>query len=453
MDRLMDWKGKVLRRRYRLDERIAVGRTVEVFRAFDLLEEQEVAIKLPLPHLVSDRDFCDAFRSAAHRATRLHHPALVEVIDYGLEEGRPFVVMEVVEEKTLHELLDARRKMKPVGALYFTIEVGKLLTYLHEQGLIHGSLDERHVFIFPGRQARVSDPGFPTVLGGGASPHPLSQDPRRDIQSLGYLLYRSLTGRSKTEALEDIRNGKLKWDSEIPTRLQRLVQDCLDSAGGGGFPSAERMLREAVSTLREEQPMVPVPQITTVEEPEEAPEAAHPAPIHIPIPHLKRWQIWAGAAFLAVAVIFLAAWILSSVITESKVEVPNLVNVSVEEAVKTAYERDLGLLVVGQEYDADIKAAYVISQDPQVGVMVKKKTVIKVLESLGPLTVPNLIGLSLDDARVVLESRGFSVGEVVYREVPGYSDNRVVETDPPYGSKLSSGDSVDLVVSKGPSGP
>jgi hypothetical protein len=453
MDRLMDWKGKVLRRRYRLDERIAVGRTVEVFRAFDLLEEREVAVKLPLPHLLSDRDFCDAFRSAAHRATRLHHPSLVEVFDYGLEEGRPFVVVEVIEQKNMQELLDSGRKMKPNGALYFTLEIAKLLVYLHGQGVVHGSLDERHVFIFPGRRAKTSDAGFPVLLGGGASPYPLSQETRRDIQDLGYLLYRSLTGRSKEEASEDIKNGKLKWDAQVPNRLQKLVQDCLDSSAGGGFPSAELLLRETVSTLREEQPMVAIPQEDSLEATAGEMKTEGAAPFRIPIPHLERWQIWTGVALLAVAVIFLSIWILSSVITESKVEVPNLVNVSIEEATKVAGERDLGLLVVAKEYDADIRADYVISQDPEVGVMVKKKTVIKVLESLGPLTVPNLIGLTLDDARVVLESRGFKVGEVVYREAAGYSENRVVETDPPYGSKLSSGDSVDLVVSKGASGP
>jgi len=449
MDRLMDWKGKVLRRRYRLDERIAVGRTVEVFRAFDLLEEKEVAIKLPLPHLLSDRDFCDAFRAAAHRATRLNHPSLVQVFDYGIEEGRPFVAMEVVEEKTLHELLDSGKKMKPIGTLYFALEMGKLLVYLQEQGVVHGSLDERHVFIFRGRRVKVSDAGFPLLLGGGASPHPLSQDARRDIQDLGYLLYRSLTGKSKAEAADDIRSGKLKWDAQVPARTQRLVQDCLNSQGSGGFPSAEQMLRETISTLREEQPMVTISETTPAEALPGTMDTEQAVPIHLPMPHLKRWQIWAGVAFLIVIGIFLGIWILSSVITESKVEVPNLVNMSTEEAIKVAGERDLGLLVVGQEYDVDIRANYVISQDPEVGVMVNKKTVIRVLESLGPLTVPNLIGLSLNDAQVVLDSRGFKVGEIVYREVSGYSDNRVVETDPPYGSKLSSGDSVDLVVSGG----
>lgn len=453
MDRLMDWKGKVLRRRYRLDERIAVGRTVEVFRALDLLEGVEVAVKLPLPHLLSDGEFCDAFRSAAHRATRLRHPALVEVLDYGLEEGRPFVAMEMVEEKPLHELLDAGRKMKPVGALYFALEMAKLLVYLHEQGIVHGSLDERHVFIFPRRRAKASDAGFPTLLGGGASPHPLSRDARRDIRDLGYLLYRSLTGRSKSEASQDIKEGKLRWGEQVPVRMRNLVQDCLDSSGGGGFPSSQELLRETITTLREEQPMVAIPELAPPAAPGGVPQAEMAAPARIPIPHLKRWQIWAGAGFLVVAAIFLAVWILSSVITESKVEVPNLVNMSSEEATKLAGERDLGLLVVGREYDADVRATYVISQDPEVGVMVKKKTVIKVLESLGPLTVPNLIGLSLEDAHVVLESRGFKVGEVVYREVPGYSDNRVVETGPPYGSKLSSGDSVNMVISKGPSSP
>lgn len=448
----MDWKGKILRRRYRLDERLSVGRTVEVFRAMDLLEEEEVAVKLPLPHLLSDRDFCDSFRSAAHRATRLHHPGLVQVLDYGIEEGRPFAVMEIVEEKTLYELLEAGRNMKSVGALYFTIEIGKTLSYLHGQGIAHGSLDERHVFIFPGRKAKVTDAGFPMVMGGTASPHPLSHDPRRDLQDLGYLLYRSLSGRSKAEAVEDIKGGDLKWGPEISPRLQRLVQSCLDSVGGGGFPSAEHMLKEAVSTLREELPMATVPRIGAVEEEAAEVEAKPSAPTLIPIPRLKRWQIWAGASFLGLAIILLTLWIISSVITGSKVEVPNLVNVNVEEAAKIAEERDLGLLVIDREYDAEIKADYIISQNPQTGVMVNKKTVIRVLISQGPLTVPNLIGLTLEDAKSVLESRGFKVGEVVYRDVPGYRDNLVVETDPPYGSKLSSGDAVNLVVNESSSG-
>jgi hypothetical protein len=452
MERLMDWKGKVLRRRYRLDERVAVGRTVEVFRAFDLLEEEEVVVKLPLPHLVSDHEFCDSFRAAAHRATRLNHPGIVEVLDYGIEEGRPFVVQEIIEQKNLSELFDSGRKMKPVGALFFTVEMAKILMYLQEQGMVHGSLDERHVYIFPGRKAKVTDPGFPTVMGGGASPYPISQDPKRDIQDLGYLLYRSLTGKGKAEANEDIKNGKLRFDPEVPPRLQNLVQLCLESAGGGGFRDAEKLFREAVSTLREEQPMTSVPSATVEEKPQEEPEAIHTPIISIPVPHLKKWQVWAGATFLGIALVLLLFWILSSVIAERKVEVPNLANMSTEEAAKIADERDLGLLVVGQEYDADIKANYVISQDPQSGVMVRKKTVIKVLESLGPLTVPNLIGLGLDDAKRVLEDRGFRVGEVVYRDVPGYSDNRVVETDPPYGSKLSSGESVNLVVSRSSSG-
>lgn len=444
MERSMDWKGRVLRKRYRLDERIAVGRTVEVFRAYDLLDQKEVVVKLPLPHLLSDREFCDQFRSASHRATRLRHPGLVQVLDYGLEEDRPFVVMEMVQARSLQDMLESGKRMKPLGALYFLAEVARTLVYLEEQGVVHGSLDERHVYIFPGRKAKLADPGFPVVMGGGEVPFPLFPDSRRDIRDLGYLAYRSISSRSKSEALEDASKGKLRWASDVPPRLQRLIELCMGDTRGGGFSSAREVLREAVTALREELPMTPVP--TEVVE-EDEPEAA-PVSRPITLPHLKRWQVWLGAALLLVAAVFLFFWVLSAVIGGSKVEVPNLVNMSVEEAVKRAAERDLGVLVVGKEYDAQVKANYVISQEPAGGVMVKRKTVIRVLESLGPLTVPNLVGLTLEDARMVLESRGFKVGEVMYREVEGMSENRVLETDPPYGSKLSGGSPVNLVVCK-----
>ncbi len=446
MDKYMDWRGKVLRRRYRLDERVALGRTVEVFLGYDLVEEKEVVVKLPLPHLVSDREYCDQFRAAAHRATRLRHPGIVEVLDYGVEEGRPFVVQEKVEAKTLHDMLEAGKKMKPLGALYFAVEMTRILSYLEKQGLSHGSLDERHIFIYPGRRAKVSDPGFPVVMGGTENPFPVFFNIRRDIRDLGYLIYRSMAGRDKSEVLKDIRNGRLRWDREVPPRLERFVKLCLDTGEGRGFASAREAFQEALSSLREEIPMVAVPGDEQGEKEEMLEEV--PATVALPLPRLRRWQIWVGSVLLGVGLIMIVFWILSGFIGGSKVEVPNLVNVSVEEAQKIAAERDLGVLVVGRDYDAEVKANYIISQDPKGGEMVKRKTVIKVLESLGPLTVPNLVGLTLEDARSVLESRGFRVGEIVYKEVAGYSENRVVETDPPYGSKLSTGDSVRLVVNR-----
>ncbi|OFW56923.1 MAG: hypothetical protein A2Y75_07125 [Candidatus Solincola sediminis] len=444
MNTSADWKGNLLKRRYRLDERIAVGRTVEVFRGYDLLEKREVAIKQPLPFLMSDRDFCDSFRSAAHRAVRLANPGLVEVLDYGIEEERPFVVMELIKEKNLHEMLESGRKMKATGAMYFAIELGKVLVYLHAQGMAHGSLDEKHVFILPARKAKVSDAGFPSVLGGAGSPYPHTADPRRDIQDIGYILYRALNGRDKAEAAEDVKKGKLKWNAEVPERLKRLVQQCLESSGHGGFVSSEQMVWEAVSTLREEQPMITVPKITEVEE-----EPVEAKPIsRLALPKLKRWQAVGGAALLAVGAVLLVIWILSSIIAPSKVQVPNFINMNKEEARGLASQSDLGIQVVGQQYDANVKANYIISQSPEGGVMVRRKTIIKVLESLGPLTVPNLVGLSLEDASMVLESRGFRVGEITYREYADFTENRVVETDPPYGSKLSGGDFVNLIISK-----
>jgi eukaryotic-like serine/threonine-protein kinase len=443
----MSWREKILKKRYRLDDRIAVGRTVEVFRGYDLIENRDVAIKQPLPHLLSDRDFCDSFRAASVRAVRLRNPGLVEVLDYGLEEERPFVVMELVKEKSLNEILTNGRKMKSLGGMYFAINVGRTLAYLHEQGVTHGSLDERHIFILPGRAAKLSDPGFPTVLGGASTPYPFSQDPRRDIQDFGYLLYRSLTGKDKDEAAEDVKKGKLQLDPEMPERERRFVQLCLESSGSGGFASAEQMVWQAVTILREEQPMVDVSAAASVEEEvEEEAEAPHP----FTLPQLKRWQIVTGTWVLVVAAVFFLVWILSTIIAPSKVQVPNLVNMSVEEARKVADANDLGLLVVDKTYDADVKTNYIISQSPPGGEMVKKKTLIQVLESLGPLTVPNLVGLSLDDARTVLDSRGFKVGEISYREVSDFTPNHVLETDPPYGAKLSSGAAVNLVVSKSP---
>jgi serine/threonine-protein kinase len=441
----MNLQGRVIKRRYRLEERIGIGRTVEVFRARDLLEEREVAVKLPHPHLLADEEFRDSFRSAAHRAVRLHHPGLVETYDYGLDDDRPFVVTELVRERTLGEMLALKKRMRPLGAVYFAVEMGKILTYLHSQGVTHGSLDENHVFIYPGRKAKVSDPGFPTVLGGGKRPYPFTQHPSRDLRDLGYLLYRCVTGKGTEEAVKDIEEGDLEWPSDVPVRFRRLVVLCLQSSEKGGFPSSREMLREAVSTLREEQPMVPV-----AVEAEEAGRPEEPEKKAFPFPRLKRWQVWAGASLLALAAFVLVVWLVSVLIGGDKVEVPNLVDLNVEEAARLASDLDLGIMVVGSAHDSEVRADCIISQEPKAGLMVRRKTVIKVVKSLGPLTVPNLVGINVDDARRVLEGRGFRVGEIIYRETTDWREGVVMETDPPYGTSLSEGEAVNLVVSVHP---
>lgn len=434
----------VLKRRYELLRKIASGRTTEVYLARDRIEEAEIVVKILHPHLASDPDFNAAFRSSARRALRLEHPSLVKVLDYGIEDDKVYVVEELVREKTLRELLAEGRVMKPQGALYFALEVGRILEYLHSEGITHGSLDEGHVFIFPRRRAKLSDPGFPTTQSGWARPYPPLMEPHRDLQDLGYLIYRSVTGRGEEEASRDIKDGFLIWGEGVPQRLRKLVETCLESDGRHGFADVSELLRETVSSLREEQPMVAVPPVpeTPREEPAEGEVGKKEKP--------ARWRLWAALASVLVATVLLLFWILSMVIGHSKVMVPNLVQMDLYEAQKVAADADLGVLVVGRAHYADVRAGCVASQDPKPGVMVKKKTVIKVLESLGPLVVPNLSGLDLDAAKLLLEQRGFRVGKVTYQETSEYKENVVIESDPPYGEKLSEGASVDLVVSKRP---
>ncbi len=435
----------VLKRRYELVERLASGRTTEVYLAWDRIENKELAVKVLYPQLASDPDFNAAFRSSARRALRLEHPGLVKVLDYGVEDERVYVVEELVKEKTLRELLAEGRVMKPQGALYFALEVGRVLEYLHSEGLTHGSLDEGHVFIFPRRRAKLSDPGFPTTLSGWARPYPPLAEPHRDIQDLGYLIYRSVTGRGEEEAARDIREGFLIWEEGVPQRLRRLVETCLESDGRRGFTDISDLLRETVSSLKEENPMVPVPPLTLDTEggAEEA-EAGKKE-------KRGRWRMWYALASAAMAAVLLVFWIISMVMGHSKVMVPNLIQMDLYDAQRVAADADLGILVVGRAHYADVRAGCVASQDPKPGVMVKRKTVIKVLESLGPLVVPNLSGLELDAAKLVLEQRGFRVGKIIYQETREYKENVVIESDPPYGEKLSEGAAVDLVVSKRPS--
>jgi eukaryotic-like serine/threonine-protein kinase len=152
-------KGFVLARRYRLDEVIASGGMAEVWQAQDLVLQRAVAVKLLHPHLAGDQLVTERFRREAIAAARLSHPNIVPTFDAGTDDGLTFIVMGLVNGKSLAEVL-SQRKMTVAEAAMVGRQVADALDHAHNKALIHRDVKPPNVLLMENHRVMVTDFGI-----------------------------------------------------------------------------------------------------------------------------------------------------------------------------------------------------------------------------------------------------------------------------------------------------
>jgi class 3 adenylate cyclase/tetratricopeptide (TPR) repeat protein len=203
---------------YRLGQRLGAGGMGAVYRAFDETLQRPVAIKRLLPTLV-DQSRALRFRREARMAARLNHPAIVHIYEIVETPEGDWIVMELVEGKTLDRLLREGR-IDLVRAVRYAREVAEGLSEAHAQGIVHRDLKAANVMVTPAGRVKILDFGLAkayqgdvdqeistpgTVVGTCHAMSPeqaqgLTVDHRSDLFSLGSLLYEMLTGLSPFHA-------------------------------------------------------------------------------------------------------------------------------------------------------------------------------------------------------------------------------------------------------------
>jgi len=204
--------------RYQIRELLGRGGMSEVYRGFDAQLKRPVAIKRLRSDLAMNPVFRARFRREAQAAGRLSHPAIVAVYDTGEERDAtgssiPFIVMELVEGRSLRDALRQEGKLSPRRALELTAGVLDALACSHAAGIIHRDIKPANVMLTLGRRVKVADFGIAravsdssgtatmagTVIGTAQylSPEQArgeTADVRSDLYSVGCMLYELLIG-------------------------------------------------------------------------------------------------------------------------------------------------------------------------------------------------------------------------------------------------------------------
>jgi serine/threonine protein kinase len=211
--------GTLLGGRYRLDAQIGRGGMSTVYRAFDIVLERAVAIKLMHAEIASDSDHLERFRREARAVAQLSHPHIVTVIDAGEaiaagsdgSVGAPYIVLEYVPGETLKDIIRREGQLDIAQAIAYAIEIARALGAAHERMIVHRDVKPQNVLIGAEGGAKITDFGIARslteegltmagrVLGTTdyVSPEQALGQPvtgQSDLYSLGIVMYEMFTG-------------------------------------------------------------------------------------------------------------------------------------------------------------------------------------------------------------------------------------------------------------------
>lgn len=499
--------------RYEIRSLIGRGGMAEVHQAYDTLLSRVVAIKMLRIDLAKDTVFLTRFRREALASASLNHENIVQVYDTGeqvvtapdgTEVHVPYIVMELVEGHTVHQLLTDGQPVPINEAVEIMSGVLNALEYSHKRGLVHRDIKPGNVMLTNSGKIKVMDFGIARALEDSGqtmtstdavvgtaqylSPEQArgeTVDTRSDLYSCGCMLFELLTGRAP-----------FKGDSAVSVAYQHVAEmPSLPSAIAADIsPELDRMVMKSLAKRPEERyqdaasmrsdmvraaagaaisaPMLPPLPVTTPTEGIAAPHTSY-APAQwsqvlgedpdnedeekeIAQKKKKRKTIWAVVMGIlaAIALIAVVWWLITSNKNQEpeQVAIPeNIIGMTAIEAQRSL--EDLGLVMEqGQAIASDtVDKGKVAATDPKPGSLVDIGSTVTIQLSSGAaeITVPDVSGQTQEAARKTLEDAGLQVGSVKYEDDSKVAADRVIRTTPEAGSSATKDDEIILVLSSG----
>ena len=478
--------GLVFDHRYEVQQKIGVGGMADVYRGKDTLLGRPVAIKILHQNFVSDQDFVARFKREAQAAGKLNHPNVVSMYDVGFDQGFHYIVMEYVSGCTLKEYIQHHGAQVTVQeAVKITVAIAEGLEHAHMMGIVHCDVKPHNILITDSGRVKVTDFGIARAINSATtmmytnsvmgSAHYISPEQASgksinvstDIYSLGVVLYELLTGevpfRGETPvsvALQHVKDRvvapRIK-NTMIPPQLEQVVLMALEKEPGKRFGSISEMIQALRMSLgyrggTSARPIqhdfatqvLPPLETEVLEEEEEQPEG-----ILAKLGSLPQKYVIGGAVFAFLLAFLWAFLSFGNFWSNSTVDVPNVVGKQLSVATRLLEERHLRVSS-SEVTNSDVPAGQVISQSPEPGESVKEQRMVHLVVSkgAGDITIPDLQGMSFDQAREKLKALGLSIGKITYENDPSKDDGVVLSQGLQAGGKASKGATVDITINQ-----
>jgi serine/threonine protein kinase len=406
---------EMIKNRYMIISRLGEGGMADVYLAVDTLLNREVAIKVLRGELSTDTVSLLRFKREANAASALNHPNIVEIYDVGEENGKHFIVMEVVRGKTLKQLISQRGAMDKEEALAIMKQLIAAISEAHRKNIIHRDIKPQNVLVKDDGTVKITDFGIAlaqdamqltqtdAVMG---SVHYLAPECARgeaasnqsDVYSLGIVLY-------------ELLRGEVPFNGDAPVQI------------------AIKHMREEIPSIREFNPTLPQS--------------------------------------------------LENIILKSTAKNKNLRYLSAKDmaddlqtCLSNARAKEAKIVLIDDDMDS---STIVINQVSAAESVVETKSTLATLMAAlgisalvilfafaiytmfgqGPIdnrytNVPDLIGLSYAEAKAALEEKGLSLSSnVLYSLTEDVAAGKIISFSPVFGTQVEKGSLVTITISEG----
>jgi serine/threonine protein kinase len=272
----------LLNNRYQLQQPLGNGGMAVVYRARDTRLARVVALKVLRQNLSNDVTFRQQFHQEAKAAANLTHPNIVTIYDFGLDNGRLFIVMEWVPGTDLKTLMRQRGRFSVDETIHLMVQACAGIGYAHRAGLVHCDIKPQNMLVTPDLRLKVTDfgssralatirPGEKNTIVWG-SPHYFSPEqasgtapsPASDVYSLGVVMYELLTGQLpfNAEDVNELANlhrearplSPRRLNPSIPPALEEVIMKVLSKEPSARYRTADQLGRVLLTFFKAASP-------------------------------------------------------------------------------------------------------------------------------------------------------------------------------------------------------
>lgn len=485
----MNLEGKLLGNRYEIIEKVGNGGMATVYKATDVVLKRYVAVKVLRDEFTTDEEFIKRFETEAQSAARLVHPNIVSIFDVGVDNGIYYIVMELIQGKTLKEIIIEERGPLPwKWSVNVAIQIASALEMAHKNNIVHRDIKPHNIIITEDGIAKVTDFGiakavsnstitaFGTTIG---SVHYFSPeharggytDAKSDLYSLGVVLYEMVTGKVPFDAdtpvsvalkhMQEDPVPPIEENPNLPESINKIIMKSLKKDAILRYQTSTELLQDLRMALKN-------PSGDFVEEVDydstartqkistnEIQRKSKKKKENKFVTFIKQHK--ALSSIIGLILLFFIAFggtmLILNLTNPKEVEIPNLVGLSRQEAEQKVKEAKLEFEVESEEYDTEIEENHIISQDPtyiENYNKVKQGSIIKVVISKGTekTIVPNVKGKEREEAIKLIEEAKLKA-EIVEETSKTVKEGFVISQETEANTETIAGETVKIHISTG----